>query len=198
MKGLLRKDWYMTMRYMKRLLVIAFVFLLISAAKPENGFFMVYPGLLFCLLPATLYSYDEREKWTVYVETLPVSRALYVTEKYLFGALVMAAYLALLTASYLCFGAAEYLPYALLFTVALGFLAPALMLPVLLRLGAEKGRLAYLFFIGAMFGGTLLLTGGEGVPLELGAPQSALMLLPLILYALSWRLSVALYRKREL
>ena len=199
MKGLLLKDWYLTTKYAMRLLVIAAVFLLLSAIMPENGFFMVYPCVLFAMLPTTLYSYDEKEKWTSYVGALPVSRALYVTEKYLFGALVMAAYLALLTALYLCFGAAEHLPEALLSAVVLGFLAPALMLPVLLRFGVEKGRLAYLLFLGALFGGVLLLTGGKGEALlPERAPQWALALLPIALYALSWRLSVALYRRREL
>ena len=46
---------------------------------------------------------------------------------------------------------------------------------------------------------SLLLTGGRGEALlPERAPQWALALLPIALYALSWRLSVALYRRREL
>ena len=198
MKGLLLKDWYLTKKYAMRLLVIALVFMVISPIWPENGFFMISPCVLFCLLPTTLYSYDEKEKWTIYAESMPVSRALYVTEKYLVGVIVMAAYFLLLTLLYLFFGAREYLPDALISSVALGFLAPAVMLPILLRFGTEKGRLAYLIFIGVIFGGTLILTGGGKGELDMprlgSLPEWCLALFPLLLYVLSWRLSITLYK----
>ena len=200
MKGLLLKDWYLTVKYMRMFLVVIAVFLIASVFNPQNSFFMAYPCVMLAMLPTTLYSYDDREKWTVYAQAFPVSRAQYVTEKYLFGAICTAVYLALLTLLYLAFDR-EGLGDAVTVAISLGLLASALMLPILFRFGAEKGRIAYLVFVGAVFGGVGIAYVTNRPTSRFDAfpvPNWALCVFPLLLYVLSWRLSIALYKKREL
>ena len=199
MKGLLLKDWYLTVKYLRMLLLISLLFAAMSVFSPENGFFRIYPAVMFAMIPVSLYSYDDREKWTVYAQAFPVSRAQYVTGKYLFGALGMAALVALLTVLYLISGA-EGFGGAVTLSLVLGLGSASLMLPVLFRFGAEKGRIAYLIFIGVICGGGVALSlaapseGGAAMP----TPSPALCAGMIVLYILSWRLSVALYQKREL
>ena len=199
MKGLLLKDWYLTVKYLRMLLLISLLFAAMSVFSPENGFFRIYPAVMFAMIPVSLYSYDDREKWTVYAQAFPVSRAQYVTGKYLFGALGMAALVALLTVLYLISGAEGFVG-AVTLSLVLGLGSASLMLPVLFRFGAEKGRIAYLIFIGVICGGGAALSlaappeGGAAMP----TPSPALCAGMIVLYILSWRLSVALYQKREL
>ena len=199
MKGLLLKDWYLTLKYLRMLILISLLFAAMSVFSPENGFFRIYPAVMFAMIPVSLYSYDDREKWTVYAQAFPVSRAQYVTGKYLFGALGMAALVALLTVLYLISGAEGFVG-AVTLSLVLGLGSASLMLPVLFRFGAEKGRIAYLIFIGVICGGGAALSlaapseGGAAMP----TPSPALCAGMIVLYILSWRLSVALYQKREL
>ena len=200
MKGLLLKDWYLTIKYMRSFLIIIAAFLVASVFNPENSFFMAYPCIMLAMIPTTLYSYDDRERWTIYAQAFPISRALYVTEKYLFGVFCTAIYLALLTFLYLAFNR-EGLDDAVTTAVSLGLLASAIMLPIMLRLGAEKGRIAYLVFVGAVFGGVGIayVTNRPTSRFdEFPVPNWALCVVPIALYVLSWRLSVRLYNKREL
>ena len=199
MKGLLLKDWYLTVKYLRMLILISLLFAAMSVFSPENGFFRIYPAVMFAMIPVSLYSYDDREKWTVYAQAFPVSRAQYVTEKYLFGAICTAALVALLTVLHLVTGT-DGLDGALTLPLVLGLGSASLMLPVLFRFGAEKGRIAYLVFIGVICGGGAALSisappeGGTVMP----TPPLALCAGAIVLYILSWRLSVALYQKREL
>ena len=199
MKGLLLKDWYLTVKYLRMLILISLLFAAMSVFSPENGFFRIYPAVMFAMIPVSLYSYDDREKWTVYVQAFPVSRAQYVTGKYLFGVLGMAALVALLTVLYLISGAEGFVG-AVTLSLVLGLGSASLMLPVLFRFGAEKGRIAYLIFIGVICGGGAALSlaapseGGAAMP----TPSAALCAGMIVFYILSWRLSVALYQKREL
>ena len=200
MKGLLLKDCYLTWKYAKMLLFIPAVFLAMSAFQPGNAFYMLYPSIMVAVLPVTLYSYDDRERWTVYAQALPVSRAQYVTEKYLFGALVLALYLALMTLLYLLADRGG-LSAALMLSPTIGLLGSAIMLPIMLRFGAEKGRIVYLVFLGALCGAMTFLTLSKSIDALSAAssvPKWAPCLIALALYILSWRLSIVLYNKREL
>ena len=200
MKGLLLKDWYLTIKYMRSFLIIIAAFLVASVFNPENSFFMAYPCIMLAMIPTTLYSYDDRERWTIYAQAFPISRALYVTEKYLFGVFCTAIYLALLTLMHLLSGM-EGLGDAVAITMSAGLLASAIMLPILFRFGAEKGRITYLVFVGAVFGGVGIayVTNRPTSRFdEFPVPNWALCVVPIALYVLSWRLSVRLYNKREL
>ena len=199
MKGLLHKDWYLKLKYLRMLILISLLFAAMSVFSPENGFFRIYPAVMFAMIPVSLYSYDDREKWTVYAQAFPVSRAQYVTGKYLSVAICTAALVALLMVLYLISGA-EGFGGAVTLSLVLGLGSASLMLPVLFRFGAEKGRIAYLIFIGVICGGGVALSlaappeGGAAMP----TPSPARCAGMIVLYILSWRLSVALYQKREL
>ncbi len=206
MKGLLLKDWYLTVKYARFLLFFIFFYGVAGVFFTEAAVFSLLPVMLVALLPQTLYSYDEREKWTEYVQALPVSRAMYVTEKYLFGACCFAAYLALLAVLNLAAGTEDYgALFAMQFSV--GVFVPALLLPFAFRFGVEKGRMAYLIVIAAFFAAAMVLMNGVGLMngrsgvdalMRTVVPAWAICLAMAAAYVLSWRISIRLYEKREL
>ena len=86
-------------------------------------------------------------------------------------------------------------------SLVLGLGSASLMLPILFRFGAEKGRIAYLIFIGVICGGGVALSlsaSSAGDFTAVPSPNLGLCVGAIVFYIASWRLSVALYNRREL
>ena len=208
MKGLLLKDFYMMLKYCRSYLLIAVVFFAMSFMSTENLIFIFYPCVISAMLPVTLLSIDERSRWLPYAATLPVTRAQIVSEKYLLGLIAQGALLIVTllvqSAGMLSrgtFDAAELMTLALMLVVAC-FFAASIILPVMFKLGVEKGRIAYLAVIGFICGASAV--ANTVFRDQLQAQVTPTGLLPILciatvaLYALSWRLSILFYQKREL
>lgn len=197
MKGLLLKDWYLILRYQRAFLIIVVAFSIGGAAGSEvvSSFSTFYPCLMAGLMVPTLLAYDEKEKWHFYVQTMPVTRTQYVTGKYLFGLCISAA-MTLLSAIVMLIAYKGLSGFSIRFSACL--LLQALLLPFLFWLGAEKGRLIYALVAGIFaalaVGGWMAADLGGGIHFG----TAPLLAAALLLYALSWRLSILLYRKREL
>lgn len=206
MKGLLLKDWYMMKKTCRAYLLLIVVFLAASVWTDDNAFLVFYPCVLTGMIPVTLLSYDERSGWDRYCGALPCTRAEFVTGKYLMGLLAQLSVLALTAAAQAArlrmTGAFSWHTLAARLGVvwSLALLAATLTPPLMFRWGVEKGRLAYYVVIGIICGGSVVV-GLSGMALGAALPSGTLagmVLAALGLYALSWRLSVRLYEKREL
>ena len=203
MKGLLRKELYMTWAYSKVFLFMILCFLLAGGLSQDKGFFLVYPMIIGMILPVSNLSYDERFKWHLSCDAMPCSRAKYVSAKYLMALLSVLAVMALtlliqaLRLSRTGSLAQLWTYPALLLPV--GFIGPALLMPVIFWLGVEKGRIFYFVLVGFVCAVGVVMGGGTGLSLGV-APASPLLLLlaSALLFAGSWLLSVRLYEKREL
>lgn len=200
MKGLLLKDWYLTLRYGRVLLILTLAYGVIGVFVEEFGAFAMLPAILAAMLPNMLLSYDEREKWTTFAQAFPITRTEYVTGKYLFGAIALAAYFTLLTVLHLIVGT-QGLTELLTMLASIGLLASAMIQPLMFWLGVEKGRIAYFAVTcGAVILSIALTQGGRGIEAisTLAVPEWGIVLIAAAIYILSWRLSVALYNRREL
>ncbi len=207
MKGLLLKEFYMTAKYCRPFLLIVIVFLAVSFFGDDNIFFILYPVLISSMIPVTLMSYDEHDKWTLYSATLPYTRSQLVSSKYLIGLIFgAAAYVISIAATIVrmqlngYFSLDSLLGMAVIL-LALGMLAPTLLLPLVFKFGTEKGRIAFYVMIGLMTaGGTIAAGLGLQFALPVGGVWilAAVVLIIVLLYVLSWRLSIVFYRKREL
>lgn len=206
MKGLLKKDLYMVWAYGRMLLLISAVFLAMSCFVPaeENFFFVIYPVLLGGVLPVTLLSYDERFGWNRYCDALPLSRRQIVNERYLMSLLsfLVLYALTLLAQAVVLLPRSRAADLGQLAAVlpCFGLVAPAIMLPITLRWGVEKGRLVYYFFIGALVAAGLIFSKTIfGVSGAISRWGTALVLAAaVLLFAASWLLSQRLYETREL
>ena len=162
-------------------------------------------------------SYDEYDNGGAFLFTLPITRKGYVTEKYLFGFLNMLlamvvisfpTYLSLLL-RHMTFSPEEFAMTLVGSCVAV-ILILSIMIPLQLKFGAEKSRVALMIMILAIFlSGYLVMKGRKGqVSLILSSivnyadanPAIFIAVLCLILAALvlvSYTFSVKIMQKKE-
>lgn len=207
MKGLLLKDLYMAMKYCRVYLFMAVIFIAVFFFGEDNMFFMLYPCLLCGMIPVNLLSYDERGHWTQYSETLPYTKEQLVSVKYLIGLCAQCAMLLVSGAAYAVkmamggnFQVKEFMALILLMLMT-SIIAPTLSLPFIFKLGVERGRIGYFVMIGIICGlsyaGAAILAldsfvAGKFLALPICCP------VVIALYIVSWRLSIAFYKNREL
>ena len=205
MKGLLQKDLYMILRYGRMLLAISALFTVFGAfSRGENFFFIFYPVLFAGVLPVTLQSYEERFGWDKYCDTLPLSRRTVVNARYIMTLLCFLALyvltLAVQSAVLIPQGRGQdALDLAALLPI-FGLLAPSVMLPLTLRFGVEKARIAYYVIIGVVVAlGVMSMERSSTLGEQIGSlGLMASLIVTVALFIGSWLLSIRLYEKREL
>lgn len=201
MKGLLLKDFYVLKKELRAFLFIVVFFTAFSFLGDNNSFFMFYGLIMLPIVNISLISYDERSHWDSFLETTPVSRSTAVTEKYLLNLLLLLLWSPVVLAVYLVQAANLGNPVqAICICAYMALFFPAVIYPFIFALGSEKGRFAYFIFIFAAMaaiaaGVSLMDRGAFVIPDELSL---ILLLPPVVIYLISWRLSIALYKKRSL
>ncbi len=205
MKGLLLKDFYVAKKHCRFLFLMIFAFTLLSLLNADNLFLIFYPCMLTALLPTTLLGYDERNKWDCYCAVLPCTDAQIVSAKYLIGLMCQLPVLLLIGILHgiklLRGGVFQIDSYVNLMAllVTIGFLAPCLSLPFIFKVGPEKGRIVNYVVIGLFCCGAMILSqlSQEQAPLRVRNLPLLTAAVSLLLYALSWYLSILFYRNRE-
>lgn len=154
MKGLLIKDFKLMKAQKNFFAVIVIVCFILIAAMEEATFAIGFLGFAGALFTLSSISYDEFDNGNAFLFSLPITRKTYVLEKYCFG---------LIASSCAClFGviisilftvvnnSGEFLEQVLsaivLFSVVVIMLA--IMLPIDLKFGGEKGRIVILAIVG--------------------------------------------------
>lgn len=202
MKGLLRKDLYMLWSNCRSFLLMILVFAGVSLIDSTNAFYTTYPVILGSILPVTLISYEEGCKWNVYCQALPVSRRMVVAEKYLLS-LLCGMFILIITGlvQFIVFSREIGFPWHRYWTMmeslfALALLAPSVTLPLIFKLGSEKGRIAYYFVIGGACAIAFLFNDRQFPVIPMS--EAALPLITLVIFSLSCLISIRFYEKREL
>ena len=203
MKGLLLKDTYIAAKLCKAFI---FIDILAVALGGKNVFFVFYACMISSMIPMTLISYDEREKWDTYAGTLPYTRAQIVSSKYVMGLCANVIVLALVaigqavqTVSGGVFALKEYAA-GLLLLLSVSLIAPSILYPLVFKYGAEKGRIFYYIIIGlSCAGGTIVSNAGMEFALASnGSAAITAFVIVALAYLASWLLSIRFYNKREL
>lgn len=172
MKALLIKDWklFMSQKQFFLITVVIVGAFLFSAKNP--AFVVSYATIMYTVFTISTISYDDYHNGMSFLMTLPVSRKDYVAEKYTFGILmgggtaviVVAATAAVFKVRNTGLSAEE-----LLVSVMTGLLVAVFFLsftiPIQLKFGAEKGRMALLAVSMACF---VLIMGGAALAKRMG------------------------------
>ncbi|MGN0658540.1 MAG: ABC-2 transporter permease [Emergencia sp.] len=147
MKGLLIKD-ICVLKTQARL----FIFLMLAFIIVDNDFTRGFAIMYASMLPITAIAYDDQAKWDYYAEMMPYSRMDLVLSKYLIGLGATAGAGILEAAAILVWGLIRHQSSDMLGSqltvdlvlVCVGLLIMAVNLPVVFRMGSEKGRMVYL------------------------------------------------------
>lgn len=164
MKGLLVKDFALLKnqkQYFASILIIALIF----AVTGQNLYFVIsYCTLITAFFSLSTIGYDEYNNGLFYLFTMPVSRKGYAVEKYLFALLVGGVtwiFTTLAAGIYTWVQAPGTNMVEWLIGAAAEFLAleamVMLLLPVQLKFGAEKGRIAGMIISFGMFGVVMII-----------------------------------------
>lgn len=201
MKGLLIKDFLTLAKQMKLFLLIIVVF----ACLP--GFSAVSFALVYsAMLPVTALAYDERSKWDNLAVMMPYSPGQLVFSKYVLGyaAVIGAAVISVIaqTAISLISGAQFGGAKATLFLMScLALAIQSLCLPVMFKLGVEKGRFMFMVLIMVFAAGTMALSDKASALIapanaDLGGAMAVALLITLALNVISIRFSTAAFIKK--
>ncbi len=153
MKGLLVKDFRL-LKGQSRFFGVIIVLAILFAFVFEPQFLFSYIGYMLSLFTISTISYDEYDNGYPFLFTLPITRKEYVLEKYLF-ALVMI--IATVIISLLLYSGSMILKnvsltsdmiYFIIANILTICMLVAIMLPLQLKFGSEKGRIAISVVIG--------------------------------------------------
>ena len=215
MLGLIEKDLRLTLTR-KQTLIIFLAIALLMGISMDGTFVIGYFTMLATIMSVGTISYDEFDNGFAFLMTLPFERKTYVREKYLLSLLFVAAAWSIGTILY-CIGSvirhntaalSDELP-VMPVLIPLFYLAAAIMIPLQLKYGAEKSRLALAVIFGiiaaVIYGSTRLLDGTNilsrlAMTLESISPVIALVALSGICIIVSYvfyLLSVRIIEKKE-
>lgn len=208
MKGLLRKDLYSLAKLGRFYILLTLIFWGAYLMGYKSEFYFSYPTIMISMLGISLISYDERTRWDKYSDSLPVTRRQTVTSKYLLlGIMITVMSLLSLVVAILSTHEIQLSLSLAATSMGIALLMPAVSMPLCYKFGTEQARwvtlvalggsVALFFIIGSLLFDNLF----DPASYTTRFPFTALVLLPflgLVLYVLSWRLSVKIYENREL
>lgn len=167
MKGLILKDLLVLRKTALLYLIIEIVLLSASLFNPSMQLFStLYFIILAMMLPVTALAYDERAGWEKYALSMPVTRKKLVAGKYLLGLILLGISLLLMVIfiiflyPWLSVYSVNYTESVLMLVlaVAIGCLFLSVLMPIMIKLGTEKGRIVMMLMIMVPVGAVLILS----------------------------------------
>lgn len=167
MRGLLIKDLKLMKEQRSFVILIIAVGIGITVFTGQSDFVLGYMTFIGAMFSMSSISYDEFDNGNLFLFTLPITRKGYVIEKYIFA--LLTSIVSWITAVGISVGAriwkgqlldAEWMFMSVFTWIILVFLMMC-MLPVHLKFGGEKMKIAFIGIVGVAF-----LIGLAGVKLS--------------------------------
>lgn len=164
MKALFIQDFRYMLTQKSFLVLIALVGIVLALTQNDNYIFVIgYLGFMGMITGMMSVTMDDQSNGLTFLFSLPIDRRVYVREKYIFIVLMGVSFSIFATALCLLFRVfAEYkAPLNEILATALGTLFVMLlfvcfMLPLQLKFGAERARLASFIAIGLFFAAVIV------------------------------------------
>ena len=217
MKGLLIKDLKLMKNQMWFFIMIIGISIACAASFKNPFFAMGYATSLISVFSVSTISYDEYDNGMPYLFTFPISRKMYVKEKYLYA--VLTTIVALAAAVVISGGTAIIMDMQYLMSEWIGIISSSLflvsliiavMLPVRMKFDAEKNKMAMLVAVGVIIlAGVVLLKIADLLNIDLLAffdgiiyesPVKMLLfvlVVGVVMIWISYMVSVKIMEKRE-
>lgn len=214
MKGLIIKDLLFLKGNIKTffVIIVAFIFMSFTMKGMDFSFYLPFLAIMMCI---STFSYDEYNKWDIYMSSLPISRKKIVKAKYGFSLLsvVVAFILSFAISTLISMIQNAFTVESLLSSIVYGFLAISfvlsLMYPLVYKFGVEKSRIAV--FIAVVIISLVIGFASVGVE-KLDIPSSIasfitfltdyhyifVTLLSFLILYISYLISCKIYSKKEL
>lgn len=201
MKGLLLKDCYVIFKQARILLIMT----LFLALMPTGAMFS-YALCYAAILPISALGYDERAKWDQMAAAMPYTKKQLVTGKYFIGYGAVLAVTLLICVSRSIYAAVNHrgtetaeIQSLVIFTACIALCMMAVCLPIMFKIGVEKGRMIYIFLIVGLTifcsTSTELLMNGNAIltQMSMGKITMILVAVTIILNLISVKISEKFY-----
>ena len=122
-----------------------------GSVSKNTSYTIGFVSFIFSLFSVSTISYDELDNGNAFLFSLPIARKTYAVEKYCFGLIMgLGAWLAVSALGNGCGvvrgqGPVSELVITAFIVLPLVLFMMAVMIPVMLKFGAEKGRIAVIF-----------------------------------------------------
>lgn len=157
MKGLLTKDFRIVLVQKRFFILLVFIALILNFGT-DGSFAVSYMAFMGSIFVLSTISYDEFDNGMPFLMTLPVTRKTYAREKYVFGIVLGFSMwlvgVALSIISLLIGGGVGDIKEAVIAAavcIPLFIILMSVMIPIQLKFGAEKGRIALIAVFGIVF-----------------------------------------------
>ena len=215
MKGLLLKDLSIIKTQIRSVVLIMIIALFMMLAGNNTTFAVVYSNILFVTFGINTLSYDSHDNGYAFLFTVPITRKLYILEKYVFSMLsvVTGTILSLILMLGVSFVKDNYMLTSSEISFVIGyaigaFVVLAIMLPVNLKFGPEKGRIAMIVLIAIVMAGVFSISKIAGTvdltklyfemrEVSIFVIWTILILVTLIIISLSYMISCKVMEKKE-
>lgn len=216
MIGLVHKDFLV----MRKQLSYYLIFVVLYAGLTVAGVFtpFILPGIVVLvgmMLPMSSVGYDDQARWDKYAAATPAGRTGMVAARYLSALIVLVAGSALILVLMLVLGLTGLIDSppvesiaAVLACLCAALVFDAVILPILIKFGAEKSRIISIIIFVSVFGGAMLITqlaknmgpgGGVAFPAWLSAALPVVLALVAVGgFVISYFISLGIYGKKEL
>ncbi len=165
MRGLIEKDLRLTVVRKQTITIFLFVALVMGVSM--NGTFLIaYLTMLAMIVGTGSMSYDEFDNGFPFLMTLPFDRKTYVKEKYLFSLIIVGVAWSFGVVVFAIIDVVKNNGAGLseipMMTAVIPsmYIATAIIVPLQLKFGAEKRRLAFVIVFGAI---TALIIGSNRI-----------------------------------
>ena len=154
MKGLLIKDMHLLKDNRMLVAVIFAIAILFMFTRADASMIVSFITLIMTMLVVSSISYDDFDQSNSFLMTLPITRDLYVKEKYVLGMLlagsgwisssILASVFQIMSNTKVDVGEWGTTLFVLLMVAILSM---AIMIPIQLKFGGDKGRIAMIGFV---------------------------------------------------
>ena len=202
MKALLLKDFLTLSRYLR----MALLFVVIFACIP-GGSMAAYALVFAAMIPITALAYDEQSKWPRLAAMMPYSPRQLVMSKYVLGYIMLggAILLSVVSTVVTTLVRGDVLDPAslsmMLILACAASLILAVIMPLIMYFGVEKGRLVMLVGVAAIVGVTFALGDIDVLMAALDASlvtvTAVFLVVCVAVNALSIPLSVRIYNRKN-
>ncbi len=145
MKGLLIKDVLNLRPQFRIYIIILLIWFAIALFRADCTFFSGVMVMFVVMLPINTIAYDEKAGWDKFALTMPLSRDDIVLAKYLFMICTITA-IAVITfiGNLIITRDVAESAGVMLYAMPVGLILDAVIIPLLLKFGVEKGRVVFI------------------------------------------------------
>lgn len=206
MKGLILKDLYVILNQKNILLTLIILFVIFSFVTGDPGLLLTFLTVLIILQINTTLFYDESSQWNKFANTMPFPKSVIVKSKYILCLLLT---LLLMVIVFPVYGITNMLSKAISLNEFASILCIILssilimlsfVIPLTIKFGVQKGRI---FILALVFIPVITMNVLSNISFVnhflqiLDVFRFGVLIIAMILFYLSYKVSVIIYEKKE-